>query len=174
MADFGKNPMEVTLSDAARCAMDGRYQQAYAVLEAHRMEYPLSHLLDLPTAKFALIAGRPRQALKILEQRLPDLANGIEPISARNLLPALDLATAQMNTGDRHDARALLERIAVYLDRPDALHLPMFAFQRARAYALGGEPDAAFGALDRAYDEELAHAPGRSTCVRSRCCTSIR
>jgi len=135
--------------------MDGRYEQAFTVLEQHRKEYPLSHLLDFPTAKFALIAGRPQQAFEILEQRLPDLVNGIEPISPRNLLPALDLATAQLNTDARNEARALLERIATYLDGSGALRLPMFAFQRARAHALAGEPDAALRALDRAYDEGL-------------------
>ena len=153
--DFGNTPMEKVLSDAARFAMDGRYEQAFTVLEKHRGEFPLSHLLDLPTAKFALMAGRPQQALQILEQRLPDLARGIEPITARNLLPALDLATAQLNTGAGNDARALLERIAAYLDGPSALRLPMFALQRARAHALAGEPDAALRALDRAYNEGL-------------------
>jgi TolB-like protein/DNA-binding winged helix-turn-helix (wHTH) protein len=153
--DFGPNPFEKALSDAARFAMDGRYEQAFAVLEAHRKEYPLSHLLDFPTAKFALIAGKPQQAREILEQRLPDLVSGIEPISARNLLPALDLATAQLNTGATHDARALLGRIAAYLDGPAALRLPLFAFERARAYALAGEPEAALRALDRAYNEGL-------------------
>jgi len=153
--DFGKNPMEATLSDAARFATDGLYGQAYAVLEKHRREYPLSGLLDLPTAKFALLSGRPQEALEILEQRLPDLASGIEPISARTVLPALDIATAQLKTGARNDARTLLVRVAAYLDGPDALRLPLFSFQRARAYALAGEPDAALRALDRAYDEGL-------------------
>ena len=69
--DFGPSPFEKTLSDAARFAMDGRYEQAFTVLERHRKQYPLSHLLDFPTAKFALLAGKPQQALEILEQRLP-------------------------------------------------------------------------------------------------------
>ena len=81
--------------------------------------------------------------------------SGIEPISARNLLPALDLATAQVNTGARKDARALLERITAYLDGPRVLRLPLFVFQRARAHALAGEPDAALRALERAYNEGL-------------------
>ena len=153
--DFGNTPMEEILSDAARFAMDGRYDQAFTVLESHRGEFPLSHLLDLPAAKFALIAGRPQQALQILEQRLPDLASGIEPITARSVLPALDLATAQLNTGAGDDARALLRRIAAYLDGPSAPRLPMFAFERARAHALAGEPDAALRALDRAYEVGL-------------------
>jgi TolB-like protein/DNA-binding winged helix-turn-helix (wHTH) protein len=153
--DFGPNPFEKSLSDAARFAMDGHYEQAFTVLDAHRKEYPLSHLLDFPTAKFALIAGRPQQAREILEQRLPDLVRGIEPISARNLLPAMDLATAQLNTGASHDARVLLGRISAYLDGPSALRLPLFTFERARVHALAGEPDAALRALDRAYNEGL-------------------
>jgi TolB-like protein/tetratricopeptide (TPR) repeat protein len=153
--DFGKSPLEKTLSDAARLAMAGRHDEAFKVLDAHRAEYPLSHLLDLPTARFALIAGRPRQALGILEQRLPDLVSGIEPITGRNLLPALDLAAAQLNTGARKDGQALLERITEYFDRPGASQLPLFAYQRARAYALSGEPDAAFRALEQAYDQGL-------------------
>jgi TolB-like protein/Tfp pilus assembly protein PilF len=151
--DFGRTPIEKTLSDAARFAMDGRYRQAFEVLEGHREEFPLSHLLDFPTAKFALIAGRPELALRILEQRLPDLASGIEPISARNVLPALDLATAQLNTGAHDEARALLERVAAYLDGPRAVHLPLFVYQRARAHAIAGESDAALRALDQAYNE---------------------
>ncbi len=153
--DFGPNPFEKALSDAARSAMDGRYEQAFTALEAHRKEYPLSHLLDFPTAKFALIAGKPQQALAILERRLPDLVSGIEPISARNLLPAMDLATAQLKTGASQEARALLTRITAYLDGPAALRLPLFTFERARAHALAGEPDAALLALDRAYNEGL-------------------
>jgi TolB-like protein/DNA-binding winged helix-turn-helix (wHTH) protein len=151
--DFGDLPMEKPLSAAARHAMDGRYAQAYEVLEQHRGEYPFSRLLDLPTAKFALIAGRPQQALRILEQRLPDLASGIEPIGARNVIPALDLATARMQTGAEDQARALLERVIAYLDGPGVLRLPLFAFQSARAHALAGHPDAALLALDRAYAE---------------------
>lgn len=153
--DFGDLPMEKPLSAAARFAMDGRYDQAYEVLEQHRGEYPLSLLLDLPTARFALIAGKPQQALRILEQRLPDLASGIEPISARNVMPALDLVTAQLQTGAKSQARALLERVAFFLDGPDVPRLPLFAFQSARAHALAGDPDAAMRALDRAYAEGL-------------------
>ena len=153
--DFGPSPFEKALSDAARSAMDGRYEQAFTVLEAHRKEYPLSHLLDFPTAKFALIAGKPQRALEILQQRLPDLVSGIEPISARNLLPAMDLATAQLKTGASNDGRVLLTRITAYLDGAAALRLPLFTFERARVHALAGEPDAALLALDRAYNEGL-------------------
>jgi TolB-like protein/DNA-binding winged helix-turn-helix (wHTH) protein len=153
--DFGKLPMEKPLSDAARFAMDGRYDQAFAVLDRHRPDFPYSRLLELPAAKFALLAGKPQEALEILEQRMPDLARGIEPISARNVLPALDLVTARTNTGAHDGARELLERITAYLDGPEVLRLPLFAFQRARAHALAGEPDAALRALERAYDEGL-------------------
>ncbi len=153
--DFGANPFEKFLSEAARFAMNGRYEQAYEVLQQGRNEFPQTRILDLPTAKFALLAGRSQPALGILKQRLPDLVSGVEPITARNLLPALDLATAQMNTGANDDARALLGRIATYLDGQNVPHLPMFAFQRARAYALAGDPGAALRALDRAYNEGL-------------------
>jgi hypothetical protein len=153
--DFGDLAMEKPLSAAARFAMDGRYDQSYEVLEKHRGEYPLSRLLDLPTARFALIAGKPEQALGILEQRLPDLASGIEPISARNVIPALDLVTAQLQTGAEDRAHALLVRVAAFLDGPDVPRLPLFAFQRARAHALAGDSDAALRALDQAYSEGL-------------------
>jgi TolB-like protein/DNA-binding winged helix-turn-helix (wHTH) protein/Tfp pilus assembly protein PilF len=150
--DFGGAPYQKALTEAARYAMDGRYDQAFRVLQRHREETPQSLLLDLPAARFALLAGKPKQALEILEQRLPDLAAGIEPISARVVMPALDLATAQIQTGAREEARALLERIAAYLDGPHGIKLPMFAFQRARAHALAGENDAALRALDLAYE----------------------
>jgi hypothetical protein len=96
--------------------------------------------------------GHTRRSLK---QRVPDLASGVEPISARNMLPALDLATAKLQTGALQDGRALLERVAAYLDGAGALRLPLFAFERARAHALAGETAAALRALDRAYDEGL-------------------
>jgi len=153
--DFGKLPMEKPLSDAARQAMEGRYDRAFAILDRHRADYPESRLLDLPTAKFALLAGRPRQALELLEARLPDLASGIEPVSARNVMPAIDLATARMATGADAAARELLARIALYLDDTEALQLPLFAVQRARIHALAGENDAARRALERAYKQGL-------------------
>ena len=153
--DFGKLPMEKPLSDAARHAMDGRYEEAFRVLDRHRADYPRSRLLDLPAAKFALLGGRPREALAILEARLPDLASGIEPISARNVLPAIDLANARLATGARNTALDLLGRIASYLDAPDSLKLPIFAVQRARVHALAGESDAAFRALERAFEQGL-------------------
>jgi TolB-like protein/DNA-binding winged helix-turn-helix (wHTH) protein len=153
--DFGKNPFEKPLSDAARFAMDGHYAQAFEVLQRGRADLPQSNLLDFPAEKFALLSGKPKEALAILERRVPDLASGIEPINARNVLPALDLATARMLTGANDDAQALLKRIAAYLDGPTALRLPMFAFERARADALAGRPEAALRDLDRAYDEGL-------------------
>jgi TolB-like protein/DNA-binding winged helix-turn-helix (wHTH) protein len=153
--DFGKNAFENPLSDAARFAMEGRYEDAFMTLERHREDYPHSRLLDLPAAKFALIAGRPQEARKILEQRLPDLASGIEPISARNVIPALDLATAQLQSTASDQARVLLGRIAAYLDDPGALRLPMFTVQRARAHLLAGEIEPGLRALDRAYEEGL-------------------
>jgi TolB-like protein/DNA-binding winged helix-turn-helix (wHTH) protein len=153
--DFGGNRFEKPLSDAARFAMDGRYAQAFDVLQRGRASLPQSNLLDLPAEKFALLSGNARQALAILEQRVPDLARGIEPISARNLLPALDLATALILTGATDDANALLKRITMYLDGATDLRLPMFAFERARADALAGQPEAALRDLDRAYDEGL-------------------
>ena len=151
--DFGTNPFEKPLSDAARFAMDGHFEQAFAVLDRGRAAFPQTNLLDLPTAKFALLAGKPQPALAILKHRLPDLASGVEPISARNVLPALDLATALSRTGARVDARVLLKRIAAYLDGPGVLRLPMVTFQRARMHALAGERDATLDALDRAYQE---------------------
>ncbi|HKU17519.1 MAG TPA: winged helix-turn-helix domain-containing protein [Steroidobacteraceae bacterium] len=151
--DFGKNPFEAHLAAAARLAMDGRHDAAFELLAQHRKEYPISRLLDLPAAKFALIANEPHEALQILTERLPYLARGMEPITARNVMPALDLATAQLRTGAVKESRALLDRVAAYLDGPAALQLPLFTFQRARAHALAGEHEAALRALDRAYQQ---------------------
>jgi TolB-like protein/DNA-binding winged helix-turn-helix (wHTH) protein/Tfp pilus assembly protein PilF len=150
--DFGPNAFEKALSDAARFATETHYEQAFEVLEQHRTEYPLSHLLDFPTARFALIAGHAPKAREILEHRLPDVVSGVEPISARNVLPALDLATAQLRTGAGEDGRRLLARIAAYLDGPSALQLPLFTYERARVHALAGETDEALRTLDHAYE----------------------
>jgi Tfp pilus assembly protein PilF len=151
--DFGSRPFEKALSEAARFEMDGHYDLAFTTLEQHRKEYPLSHLLDYPSAKVALIAGKPRAALEILEKRVPDIVNGVEPITARNLLPAIDLATAQFNTGEREQSRALLTRIATYLDGATVLRLPLFTFERARVHALAGETEAALSSLETAYEQ---------------------
>jgi TolB-like protein/DNA-binding winged helix-turn-helix (wHTH) protein/Tfp pilus assembly protein PilF len=150
--DFGPNAFEKVLSDAARFAMEMRYEQAFEVLEQHRTEYPLSHLLDFPTARFALIAGHAPKAREILEHRLPDVVSGVEPVSARNVLPALDLATAQLRTDAGEDGRRLLARITEYLDGPIALQLPLFTYERARVHALAGESDEALRTLDHAYE----------------------
>jgi TolB-like protein/DNA-binding winged helix-turn-helix (wHTH) protein/Tfp pilus assembly protein PilF len=150
--DFGPNVFEKGLSDAARFATETHYEQAFEVLEQHRTEYPLSHLLDFPTARFALIAGHAPKAREILEHRLPDVVSGVEPVSARNVLPALDLATAQLRTGADEDGRRLLARIAEYLDGPSALQLPLLTYERARVHALAGETDAALRTLDHAYE----------------------
>ena len=147
--DFGPRPSERALAEAAHFAMNGRYDQAFLVLDQYRQK--ARHDVDVPAAKFALIGGNPRKALEIFEQRLPDVVAGIEPVTARNVLPAVDIATALSGVGELDEASILLERIAAYLDGPDALRLPMFAFQRARVHALTGAPDAAFDALDQAY-----------------------
>ena len=150
--DFGPNAFEKVLSDAARFGTETHYERAFEVLEQHRTEYPLSHLLDFPTARFALIAGHAPKAREILEHRLPDVVSGVEPVSARNVLPALDLATAQLRTGAGEDGRRLLARITEYLDGPSALQLPLFTYERARVHALAGETDEALRTLDHAYE----------------------
>ena len=171
--DFGPNAFEKALSDAARFATETHYEQAFEALEQHRTEYPLSHLLDFPTARFALIAGHAPKAREILEHRLPDVVSGVEPISARNVLPALDLATAQLRTGAGEDGRRLLARIAEYLDGPSALQLPLFTYERARVYALAGEADERCARSITPMSSACAR-PGRSTCGRSHSSTSIR
>ena len=102
--------------------------------------------------KISAQRNRTGQAERVLHHPGRKLAVGIE---APNLLPAMDLATAQLNPGASHDARVLLGRISAYLDGPSALRLPLFTFERARVHALAGEPDAALRALDRAYNEGL-------------------
>ncbi len=153
--DFGRLSFEKPLSEAARHAMSGRYGEAQLVLERHRSEFPESRLLDLPTAKFALLAGQPARAREILEARLPDLARGIEPVNARNTMAAIDLATAWSGTGEQEKAREMLARVAVFLDGPGAPGLPLFAVQRARVHALAGEVASAEAALERAYSQGL-------------------
>jgi TolB-like protein len=150
--DFDEDELERALAEAARHAMAGRHDLAFAALDRQREQFPVTRLLDAPAARFALLAGEPERARRILEQRIPDVAREIEPISGRNLLPALDLATAYRLAGAHEQARALLTRITAHLDETP-LRLPMISLQRARAHALAGEPDAALAALERAYAE---------------------
>ncbi len=153
LEDIGGSELADDLREAASFNMDGRSDAAFAALDRHRKNFPLSHVLDLPTARQALIAGHPERALPILEQRLPGLASGAEPVRARNVIPALDLAAAYAGTGRDTAANGLLSRIGAYLDGTDAPHLPMFTFLRARTHALAQETDLALRTLDRAFDE---------------------
>ena len=147
------NELSEVLRQAAALNADNRLNDAFATLERHRLDFPHSRVLDLPAARQALITGRPETALTILRQRLPNLASGLRPVSARNVIPALDLAAAYSQTGQVTAANQLLERIAAFLDGPDSPYLPMFTFFRARTHALADEPDLALAALERAYDE---------------------
>jgi hypothetical protein len=140
------------LADAARLCMDHRFDAAFELLESRRSAYPTSRILDVPAARLALLARRPVDAAAILEQRMPGVVSGDEPIDARNVLPALDLAAAWSSSERRAGAAALLDRIVTFLDGPDAPHWPMFSFLRARTHAIGGETEAAMQALDRAYE----------------------
>jgi TolB-like protein/DNA-binding winged helix-turn-helix (wHTH) protein len=149
--NFGDTDVARTLRDAAALLMRGRPDAALARIDSFRDRAGQERLLDLPASRLALIAGKPAHALMILQQRLPDVYSGVEPISARNVLPALDLAAAWKSTGEQPKSRQLLVRIAAYLDAPSAPQVPLFIYQRARAYALADEPDRAFQALDRAY-----------------------
>ena len=141
-----------TLRDAALHTMDGRYAQAFAALDRRCDDYPLSLVLDVPAARLALIIGRPERARALLLRRLPDLAAGAEPVNARNVMPALDLALAYQLTGDGVRARELLKRATLFLEGQSAPHWPMFQYLLARSHALAGEPAAALQALARAYD----------------------
>jgi DNA-binding winged helix-turn-helix (wHTH) protein/tetratricopeptide (TPR) repeat protein len=150
--DFGETRLADSLREAAMLTMAGRYGDAYEHLDRRRDEFARNRVLDLPAARLALIAGRPAPALAILEQRLPDLVSGVEPISARNVMPALDLVAAWQALGDDAQARRFLDRIIAYLDDPSSPRLPMFLYLRARAHALAREEAPAMQALDRAYD----------------------
>jgi TolB-like protein/DNA-binding winged helix-turn-helix (wHTH) protein len=150
--DFGPSEGGKALAAAAALAMDGRYEDAFQLLERQRHNFEFIRILDLPAARMALIAGKPQQALTILRGRLPDLESGMEPVDARNVMPALDLATALSGSGQAAAARQLLARIAAYLSGSTVLRMPVFEYQRARMHALAGEPDLAFQALDRAYE----------------------
>ncbi len=150
--DFGASDLSRTLAGAAALVMDGHQAEAYALLDRSRAKYEFSRILDLPTARLALIAGKPAQALAILESRLPDLVTGVEPISTRNVMPALDLAAAWSRTGNHEAARRMVLRVGAFLDDASGLKLPLVDFIRARRHALAGSPDLALQALDRAYD----------------------
>jgi len=150
--DFGDTGLAGALREAAGLTMHGRYAEALASLDGHRGEFAQSHVLDLPTARLALIAGKPAQALAIImTQRLPDLFAGVEPVTGQNVIPALDLAAAWAGSGKQAQAHQLLSRIADFLDGPAAPRLPLFIFLRARAHALAGDSELALQTLERAY-----------------------
>ena len=153
LEEFHDGELAGALREAALFSMDARFDEAFASLERHRDAFPLSRILDLPTARFALITGHADRARALLEQRLPDLARGIEPVKTRNVIPALDLAVAYARTGDATAANQLLGRIAVFLDGPDEPRWPMFVYLRARTHALANEPELALQALERAYQD---------------------
>lgn len=148
MAD---DALTTALRRAATLSADGNHRAAFEHLDRERGKYPDTQLLDLAAARFALIAGDYGRAAEILEKRLPDLASGAEDVTAPRVLPALDLAMAWSQTGRSDAARELLEKVAKFLDGPDAPRLPMFTVQRARAHALAGRAEEAREALDRAF-----------------------
>jgi TolB-like protein/DNA-binding winged helix-turn-helix (wHTH) protein len=150
--DFGDSTLAASLRQAATMTMQGRYADAFEFLDRRRGEFSHSRILDLPAARLALIAGRPVQARLIIEQRLPDLVTGVEPVNGHNVIPALDLVVAWEGAGEQSRSRELLGRISAYLDDPASPRLPMFLFLRARAHALAREPEQAMQALDRAYE----------------------
>ena len=84
----------IRCGEAARLAMEGRHEDAFASLDRRLEDFPITRLLDVPAARMALLAAKPERARKILEDRLPDLVTGIESVNAYNVLPALDLAAA--------------------------------------------------------------------------------
>lgn len=150
--DFGDSDLAGSLREAATLAMQGRNEDAFEFLDRRRGEFEHSRILDLPAARLGLIAGRPARARTIIEQRLPDLATGVEPVNGQNVMPALDLVAAWQGTGEVAQSRRLLGRIAAFLDDPTSPQLPLFLYQRARAHALARETGPAMAALDRAYD----------------------
>ena len=141
------------LGEAARWVSDGRYAEALATLEKSRAASPADHYMDVPLARLALINGKPERAREILEQRLPSVVTGVEPIDGRNVLPALDLAAAWSWTGNERAGVELLGRSVAFLDGPSAPRWPRYVFLRARAHALAGDLERAQQALDRAYEE---------------------
>ncbi len=147
----GDDALSKVLREAAAQSMAGEVAAAFEVLNRHRVEYPRSRTLDASTARMALAAGHPELALSILEQCQSDLARGIGPVTARNVMPAMDLAAAYAATGKSEQSRALLKRVATYLDGPQVPWHPMFTFLRARTHALAGERDSALEALELAY-----------------------
>ncbi len=150
--DFGRTELAASLREAAVLTMDGRYADAFESLDRRRHQFAQSRVLDLPTARLALIAGRPTQALAIFEARLPDLVAGVEPVNGQNVMPALDLVVAWQAAGEQAQSRQLLVQIAAFLDDPSSPQLPIFLYLRARTHALARETAPAMQALDRAYD----------------------
>jgi len=139
------------LGDAVRLSMEGRYEEALTSLERRRAASPSDHELDVPLARLGLITGNAGRARAVLEQRLPYIVSGMEPIDGRNVEPALDLAAAWLRTGRELAGRELLDRSVAFLDGPSTRERPTTIFLRARAHALAGELDLAQQALDRAY-----------------------
>jgi hypothetical protein len=97
-----------------------------------------------------LLVGQPQRAMAILLGRSPELAG--EPISINNCDAAIALATALKQTGRAGDADQLLRRLADWLDSDLAARRPQRWVARAQVHALLGEREAAFAALERAFD----------------------
>jgi TolB-like protein/DNA-binding winged helix-turn-helix (wHTH) protein/tetratricopeptide (TPR) repeat protein len=147
------SPHGRALRKAAGFVTERKYREAYLALERERAQFAWNRILDLPTARLAAIVGEDEAALSILEQRLPGLVNGTEPINAHNAMPAMDLAYAFAQAARSREARVLLEKIATFLDGPMAPRVPLFTYLRARAYALEHDGASAQRLLERAYDE---------------------
>ena len=137
-------------ADAVRLSLDRQYPQAVQIFRSGLDRFGGDPWYSLMASHLELLVGQPQRAMAILLGRSAELAG--EPISINNCDAAIALATALQQTGRAGDADQLLRRVADWLDSDLAARRPQRWVARAQVHALLGEREAAFAALERAFD----------------------
>lgn len=106
----------------------------------------------LSAAEWSLLVGKPERAIALVKRRFPEAGAEQDPIGLFNCDAAIVLAASWQRTGEHAAARRLLQRVAGWLDSPQAPRYPAMLVTRAQVHGLLGENERAFHALNRAYD----------------------
>ncbi|HSC06543.1 MAG TPA: tetratricopeptide repeat protein [Steroidobacteraceae bacterium] len=137
-------------ADAVRLSLDRQYPHAVQIFRSGLDRFIGDPWYSLMASHLELLVGQPQRSTAILLGRSPELAG--EPISINNCDAAIALATALRQSGRAREADQLLRRLADWLDGDLAARRPQRWVARAEVHALLNERDAAFAALDRAFD----------------------
>jgi len=133
-----------------------RVEEALSIVHASLSERPEDQRTIIAAARTELRAGNFDQVRALLEPLVETPGSGTGPLFRPNgvhfwdpQIAALDLAVAQLETGDSEGGQALLSEVKDHFDflKAEGLEHPMLGFQEARILALEGRQDDALEVL---------------------------